>query len=612
MRKKLTSQSGLFNPRTLLAFLLCSLGASFGWLSFASNPTSTNVTPTSSPMTWVGTAPGPATAPVDAETSCVDGVNCDTFIINLSGVKSDWANKQVHVSIDWTDATGATDYDLYIHKGTTAGTTVGESAGSDNPEAANINPNEPSLDVGTGQFTVHVIYYTATAANQYTGHVSIIDAPPPSAAPPPLSSPPPAAPGVPRYYNYSPGPGVGETAGEPTIGFNLTTKHAMYISGLQTLRVTFPDTGACDATWEDVSYVLTSKKSLDPILWTDQAIGRTFVSQLDSVVPPASPVLIGLNSLMAYTDDDGQNWTPAQLNPPDGSYDHQNVGSGPYPASLDPVLGNAVNKHRAVYYCSQAGVTAFCSRSDDGGLNFGPSRNPYSTVDGCSAIHGHVKVAPDGTVYLPTRSCGSDPNVFQSVARSTDAGETWTIHQVKGPGFTGAKPPPGILDPSIAIASDGTLYFAYISSEIDGGHARVAVSHDKAATWGNDFDIGASYGLPNAVFATAIAGDPNRAAVGFLGTTAPGNHQGPTFAGTWYVFVAHTYDGGASWTTVNATPDDPVQKESCIWNQGGSNPCRNLLDFTGITKDDKGRVLYAYADGCIGDCVTGGPNSFSS
>ncbi|HEX8078363.1 MAG TPA: PKD domain-containing protein, partial [Chthoniobacterales bacterium] len=207
---------------------------------------------------------------------------------------------------------------------------------------------------------------------------------------------------------------------------------------------------------------------------------------------------------------------------------------------------------------------------------------------------------------------GSDPNIFQSVARSTDAGETWTIHQVKGPGFTGAKPPPGILDPSIAIASDGTLYFAYISSEIDGGHARVAVSHDKGASWGNDFDIGASYGLANAVFATAIAGDPNRAAVGFLGTTAPGNHQGPTFAGTWYVFVAHTYDGGASWTTVNATPDDPVQKESCIWNQGGSNPCRNLLDFTGITKDDKGRVLYGYADGCIGDCVSGGPNSYSS
>ena len=73
---------------------------------------------------------------------------------------------------------------------------------------------------------------------------------------------------------------------------------------------------------------MTKTKSLDPILFTDQKTGRTFVSQLDSVVPPASPVLIGLNSLMAYTDDDGASWTPAQVNPPDGSYDHQTVGGG--------------------------------------------------------------------------------------------------------------------------------------------------------------------------------------------------------------------------------------------------------------------------------------------
>jgi hypothetical protein len=134
---------------------------------------------------------------------------------------------------------------------------------------------------------------------------------------------------------------MGEASGEPSIGYNLTTHKVMYIAGLQTLRVTFPEAispagsvpAACDALWEDVSFLVTKTKSLDPILFTDQLTGRTFVSQLDSVVPPASPVLIGLNSLMAYTDDDGATWTPAQVNPPDGSYDHQSVGAGPYPAS---------------------------------------------------------------------------------------------------------------------------------------------------------------------------------------------------------------------------------------------------------------------------------------
>jgi hypothetical protein len=74
------------------------------------------------------------------------------------------------------------------------------------------------------------------------------------------------------------------------------------------LRITFSEAitpagsvpAARDAQWDDVSYILTKTKLLDPILFADQLTGRTFVSQLDSVVPPASPVLIGLNSLMAY------------------------------------------------------------------------------------------------------------------------------------------------------------------------------------------------------------------------------------------------------------------------------------------------------------------------
>ena len=606
MRINPASQSGAFNPRIFLAFILCSAAVLLAVVNYAANPDHATVTPSSAKITWVGTAPGGASA---NEASCVEGATCETFTLTIDGTKADWLNKQARVVIKWDDEVGATDYDLYIHKGPLSGPIVGQSAGSDNPEAANLNPNDGAVDVGVGVFSVHIVYFSATAATQYTGEITVIDAPPPPPDPPALPPPPPATPGVSRYYNYSPPAGIGENAGEPTVGFNLTSKKAMFISGLQTLRVTFPDAGACDGLWEDVSYVLTSKKSLDPILFTDQGSNRTFVSQLNSVVPPASPVLIGLNSLMAFTDDDGATWTPAQVNPPDGSYDHQNVGGGAYPASVP--LGNPVNKDRAVYYCSQAGVTAFCSRSDDGGLNFGPSRAVYTIADGCGGIHGHVKVAPDGTVYLPVRGC----NDVQSVVVSEDAGVTWEVRQVKGT-VNGtaweAKPPPGILDPSIGIASDGTLYFAYIGAEGDGGRARVAVSHDKGLTWINDAPLGDSWGLKNMVFANAQAGDPGRAAVLFLGTTAPGNHQGATFKGTWYVFAAHTYDGGQTWTTVNVTPDDPVQREACIWNGGGANPCRNLLDFNGITMDDKGRVLYSYADGCVNECVTGPPNSYSA
>jgi PKD repeat protein len=504
-------------------------------------------------------------------------------------------NAKFTFNISWDGAAG-NDEILTVLK--PDGTSLGSSDTS--------NPSETVTGNNLAGGTYKVVacgFISGPAGQPYTGKLTIdtsAGGPPP---PPPTPTPAPAAPGVPRYYNYVAPPAVGENAGEPSIGYNLTTHNAMYIAGLQTFRVTFPDTGACAAMWTDVSSPITSTKSLDPILFTDQNTNRTFVSQLDSVVPPASPVLIGLNSLMAYTDDDGANWTIAQVNPPDGSYDHQTVGGGKYPASLP--LGNPVNKGSAVYYCSQAGVTAFCSRSDDGGLNFSSSRSIYNSVtDGCGGIHGHVKVAPDGTVYVPNRGCSN----VQAVTVSLDAGNTWTVHKVQGTGFT-AGSPPGILDPSVGIASDGTLYFGYVNSD---GHAHAAVSHDRGVTWINDRDLGVSQNIGNAVFIEAVAGDPMRAAIGFVGTTQTGDHQATDFNGDWYVYIAHTYDGGLTWTTVNATPNDPVQRSACIWNQGGSNACRNLLDFNEITTDEKGRVLYSYADGCVNDCAAGGPNSYSS
>ena len=59
----------------------------------------------------------------------------------------------------------------------------------------------------------------------------------------------------------------------------------------------------------------------------------------------------------------------------------------------------------------------------------------------------------------------------------------------------------------------------------------------------------------------------------------------------------------STWVTTDITPTDPVQR-SCIWNGGGSNQCRNLLDFNDITTDAIGRVLIGYADGCTGACVS--------
>ena len=609
MRINPAFKSGVFNPRLVLTFILFAIGASLAMFSWASNPATSNVTVPGTAgqkvvVNWTGDIPPLVNGTSDC-TNLADTPAADQHVstVNVPAGLYNSVNAKFTFRIEWDENAG-NDEILTVLK--PDGTTLASSDGGD-PHEEITATNLPA-----GAYKIIACgFISGPSPQSYVGKLTIdtsVGGPP---TPPPTPTPAPAAPGVPRYYNYAPPATIGEAAGEPSIGYNLSSKKAMYIAGLQTLRVTFPENitpagsvpAACDALWDDVSYVVTKTKSLDPILFTDQRTGRTFVSQLDSVVPPASPVLIGLNSLMAYTDDDGVSWTPAQVNPPDGSYDHQSVGAGPYPASIP--LGNPVNKGDAVYYCSQAGVTAFCSRSDDGGLNFGRATAIYNAVtDGCGGIHGHVKVAPDGTVYVPNRGCSG----VQAVTVSNDAGTTWTVRPVKNASFT-AGAPPGILDPSIGIANDGTLYFSYINTD---GHAHVAVSKDKGVTWINDFDIGASQKVGNAVFIEAVAGDKDRAAVGFIGTTQIGDHQAADFNGTWYAFLAHTYDGGAHWTTVNATPNHPVQKEACIWNQGGSNQCRNLLDFNEITMDEKGRVLYSYADGCIDDCEEGGPNSYSS
>lgn len=385
----------------------------------------------------------------------------------------------------------------------------------------------------------------------------------------------------PTFSNFAAPAPLGRDSGEPSIGANWTTGNVMFQAGLQTLRVSFNDSTGT-ATWADVSALDTSVVSLDPILYTDHRTNRTFVSQLSANC-----------SLMAFSDDDGASWTQNPVGCGIAAQaDHQTVGGGPF---TPPLTG--IGYQDSVYYCAQAVATAECSVSVNGGLSFGAGTPLYSAVT-CGGLHGHVKIAPDGTAYVPNADCGGQ----QAVVASTDNGTTWTVRKI--PGTTTQDE----SDPSIGIGSAGTVYVGYQNGN---GHAGVAVSHDRGATWTNIQDVGASLGIQNVQFPAVVAGDDDKAAFAFLGTTTGGNDQSSSFNGVWHLYVSATYDGGATWSTVDATPTDPVQR-GCIWLGGGSNQCRNLLDFMDVTIDQTGRILVGYADGCVGSCVTGGQNSYTA
>jgi hypothetical protein len=373
-------------------------------------------------------------------------------------------------------------------------------------------------------------------------------------------------------------------AGEPSIGSDWQSGNAMYQSGLGTYRLGYDPAGA--VTWADVSPPLTSLTTLDPIMFTDRGTHRTFVSQL-----------AGACSLMSFSDDDGASWTP---NPVGcglvAGVDHQTVGGGPPAPGL---TGTTVGDPDVTYYCAQAIVTAQCNVSRDGGLTFGPGVPIYNATQ-CGGLHGHVAVGPDGTAYVPNADCGGQ----QGVAMSKDNGTTWSVLTVPGSRTQDES------DPAVAVGSAGTAYLGFAQDTTSGGTSSSApyASILRGGAFSAPVDVSGGT-VKNVQFPTMVAGDDGRAAFAFLGTPTAGDDQAAAFAGTWQLYVATTLDGGATWSTVQATPTaDPVQR-GCIWLGGGSNACRNLLDFIGATVDRTGRVLVAYADGCDATCAAGGANN---
>jgi hypothetical protein len=588
---------------------VCALGLFVApFTSFAAEPESGILTPTSGPLTFTS---GPFTSanatPVpllDSGPTCDDPAPaCDSFelkvVLPAGYVAANNANV-VKISTGWTDSgSGNSDYDLWVYKGSVTFTSGGDTPpysgqGQANPEVATIFP----LADGETIYTIKIVPYTPSG-EIVTTTIELVGAASEDVDPN-FGKPDPIEPGAPRYQNYTPYPLSAEAGnGECNIGFNPKTFKVMFMcfGNGSVYRITTPERlaeplpEACPAQWEDATPIATSgpQPVADPILFTDNISGRTWASNLTA----------GPNVSYAYTDDDGANWINAGGGAVVGA-DHQTIGSGPYPASFTaphPLHENAV------YFCSQDIVgPAGCARSDDGGSTFAFT-NPLA-YDGtlCGGLHGHVKVAPDGTVWLPVPNCGEGAGYTMS----TDAGVTWT--QKHMPAAIGV----GGSDPSIAIDKDNTTYFCWSDGD---GHMRVATSRDRGANWTDVTDIGAQHGIKNSVFPQAWAGDSGRAACAFYGTDRQGNIESLDFPGLWYAFVSHTYDGGKTWKTSIITPNDPIQGIGGIWLSGGSNSNRNLLDFNEVTMDDKGRVIFGYDDGCVRDCATApldNPQSFTA
>jgi len=569
----------------------------------SATPSAGTLNPGGPTVNWAGTAVGGGSTD---ESTCVEGVNCDTFILTLSGTPTTWTGRKARIVISDADPSGATDYDLYVHKGDNSGPVVGISANSGTPpEVVDLDPSNPTI--GTGQFSVHVVYFSATAAFQYAGSASAISSSTTSALIPtaPQDTGPKIgfenfeAPGtLVQVADSSQGPTahtveyMGHDAGEPSIGNHWKTGVTNFQSDLQTLFIKFNDSCPLNgqkATWYNSPAPTSQFVDSDPIGFTDRQTGRVFAGQLTLTSPSCK---------VSFTDTDGLDtlgqpslagWSPSS-GPLGSGIDHETIGGGPYHT---PVPSLPTPYPHAVYYCSQDLVTAFCLRSDDGGATFGPPVPTYTSQ--CGGLHGHVKVAPDGTVYLPNNNCGG----HGAVVVSEDNGLTWQIRPVQNASAQTVANA-NLQDPAVGIDTSGRVYFAMANGN---GSAVVATSTDHGQTWQHIYNVGAIYAIKNTFYPAAVAGDAGRGSVAFYGSTTGGNGSANSFNGIWHLYAANTFDGGKTWTTTDVTPTDPMQR-GCIWAHGGADICRNLLDFFDMTVDKQGRVEVGYVDGCAdGTCA---------
>ena len=584
----------------VLAVALFSLSS--GEKSEAASPTGGIIGDTvGTSITWMGTQSGVPPAG-NGEPSCSTGdataTNCDVYILTVS--PGNWAGKRIKVNFNWN--TIATDYDMSVRT---------ESNGVAGFQGDGLTVNTPPLDAvvatsgnGTNTFEevvlsppntggiyyVRAIYFAGGGpSDQYRGSATVEST---------STTAPPSACTLPTFDNFQPPVGFPkrDNAGEPSIGINWNTNNVMTMARLQPNRTTFDDSTSPANPTTGTNWFARSLPTvvtgLDPIGFTDPVTGRSLFGELNGNFT---------NGLVS--DDDLATFTPlpTQGISPTSSVDHQTIGGGPPNPNIIGRQPTGSYPH-LVYYAAQNVAVATVATSFDGGITYAPAVPAYNVTQ-CGGLHGHIKVAPDGTVYLPNKGC----NGKTGVAVSEDNGLTWVVRTI--PTSTA-----GNTDPSVGIGAGGRVYLAYAGGD---NRPHVAISDNKGVTWHDDFDLSQSISpnLTAIVFPHAVAGDNNRAAIFFLGTnsTNPGDPVGDdastVFAGTWYPYVATTCDGGVSWSVVRADNDplrpglpNPVQQGVVCTNgttcPGGPPNTRNLLDFNELGVDSRGRITAVYADGC--------------
>jgi hypothetical protein len=574
-----------------VALLFLSPSLRGGRVAEAASPASGTIAPTGPVLpftgTWAGTATGTGSA--NGESTCVEGVNCDTFRLTVAA--GDYTGKIIAVKIQWTVA--ANDYDLYIHKCPTPASTNAQCnasapVGQDGAGAPQTQENaaiDPS-STGVGDYTVHVVYFaTSGPTDQYQGSATITAKATSSAR---------TADYVSGGITFSPSVAlkapVAGRDGEPSNRTDALGN--FYVSGIRGfpagVDLWYADLQPSSGTYDPFMRNWVYRGQPDAFSPTDQAdLGGDGGGDVDLAVsmpdpttsalptPPtlASSSLIAANISTQKSVDKGQTFTQNNLG---------NV-SGGAPADdrqWEEFLGNNV-----VYllYRTLAPTVTQIQRSTDGGLTFGPAQTA-GTIGQVGYIDVHQKT---GTVYIS----GSTGQVCHSTV-ILPTGEAAVYQCVQA-----ATDPNGVahLFFVVKVADDGTpngTVYACYSNDHD---IFLVHSTDKGVTWSSPVRVSNGAETKTAVFPWIETGPtPGSVGIAWYGTSNATNDDNAN----WNVFFAQSFNATAATPTFRQVKVSDHVIHGANISEGGltGTANRNLIDYFQISFDPTGAAVIGFAD----------------
>jgi len=547
----------------------------FGLVVFvarAAAPSAGTISATGPTLNWTGTAVGGASA---NESTCVEGINCDTFTLTVSGTPTDWTTKLVQISIQWTIP--ADDYDLYVHKDSNAGPLVATGANGGAPGTNDGTTIDPAA-TGTGVYTVHVVYFSVTPlVDEYQGSASVQNKPAGRNANY-LKT------GISFTPNFMVRAPVASRDGEPSSRTDQYGNH--YVVGIRGVPagvdLWYFDLNPTSLTYDPYMRHPIYRGQPDSFTGDQQtSVGADGGGDVDLAVgfnSPTDPATLAYSSLVVANISTGNSTNKAQtymLNP---------VGSTTGGVPIDDRQWNEFFGSSTVYlfYRTVEPAVSMIQRSIDGGFSYGPA-----VTAGAIGQAGYIDVhQADGTVYISGSSgqvCvgtpllpGQEPATYDCHQAAPEAGVANIFFVVK------------VADDG---TPNGTAYVVYS----DGKDIFLRHSTDKGVTWSQRVRVSDGPDTKSSFFPWMETGPtPGSVGIAWYGSSSAVNND----SADWNVFFAQSF---------NATADQPTFRQSVASDHAihGSNIStggtlgtanRNLLDYFQVSFDPTGAAVIDYTD----------------